>query len=448
MTLRRLRSSLLPALAASLMTAFPALAQAPEGAPNPVAVAVSSLAAPDFFSAAGHDTGLGPDLWKTASPETLRVVLPLLAAKPLSPAAQALARRVLATGASGPGNAGQDPTLAGVRISALIAQGGVKDADEILSKTSGLDQRPALAQAAAEAALLSNDPDRACALGDALAVGRDDIYWVRLRAYCQLRKGDAGAAQLTFDLAQGLARDPVYGRLMGAKLAGGGDPGAAALRNGLDVALSRDLGLDLGGATPSPAVAAALNPPPDGAPRWPMESGPGPVRSAMAVLAQGDLTAAQTLRASLTEADTIAAGAFDMALLDALIAAASGKGEGPALDRLVERGLADGGKLRARAQAGAVILAGLGAPLSDIALGQLASFPAVEAKGPPARMFALDQAGARPGEVALLALWTSADAGPGGPAPGDRARIIRALKAAGLETDARAFAVEGLLGVR
>lgn len=447
MTPRRLRIRLFTALIATACAA-PALAQAPESAPIPAPVAVSSLAAPDYFSAGGHDTGLPADLWKSASPDTLRAVLPLLAAKPLSPAAQALARRVLATGAPGPGSAGQDPVLAGQRVSALIAQGGIKDAAEILSKTSGLDQRPALSQAAAEAALLTNDPDRACALGDALAVGRDEIYWVRLRAYCQLRKGDAGAAQLTFDLAQGVAKDTVYGRLMTVKLNGGGDPGAPALRNGLDVALSRDLGLDLSAGAPSPAVAAALNPQANPTPRWPMEGGPGPVRAAMAVLAQGDLAAAQTMRASLTDADTAAAGAFDLALLDGLIAAASGKGEGPALDRLVERGVAEGGKARAKAQSAAVILAGLGAPLSDTAFGQLAGFPAVEAKAPAARLFALDQAGPRPGEVALLALQTAAEAGPAGPAPGDRARIVRALKAAGLEADARAFAVEGLISQR
>ncbi|MFZ3004522.1 MAG: hypothetical protein WA047_00005, partial [Phenylobacterium sp.] len=69
---------------------------------------------------------------------------------------------------------------------------------------------------------------------------------------------------------------------------------------------------------------------------------------------------------------------------------------------------------------------------------------------PPARAFALDFAGAEklPGETALLALWISADAGAAGPNAGDRARIIRALKAAGLEEDARAFALEGLLALR
>src|SRR5947209_3527908 len=64
-------------------------------------VEVSPLAAPDAFTTPGRDTGLPPTLWRGASLKTVQTVLPLLAAKPLSPAAAALARRVLAAGAPG-----------------------------------------------------------------------------------------------------------------------------------------------------------------------------------------------------------------------------------------------------------------------------------------------------------------------------------------------------------
>ena len=421
----------------------------PAEAAAPAPVAVKTLAAPDLFSPAGAETGLPPELWRGTSPAILRAVLPLVAAKPLSPAAQGLARRVLATGAPGPGGAGDDPAVAGARVNALIAQGGVKAARVILDKTFGLDQRPALAQAAAEAALLAGDADRACALGDALAVGREDVYWLRLRGYCQARKGENDAAQLTLDLAQGQARDPVFGRLMAARLSGAA-PGLASLRGGLDYALSKDLGLDLAKAQPAPAVAAALNPHAGGQAVWPMEAGPGAARATLATLAGGDLATAGTMRASLTEADTQAAGAYDLALLDAALAAATGRGVEPALDRLIERGGAEAAKTRPRAQVAAVILAALGAPMSDAARAQFAAFTAGETRAPPARALALDEAGAanRMGETALLALWIASDAGPGGPVSGDRVRIIRALKAAGLEVDARAFALEGLLALR
>lgn len=412
------------------------------------AVEVTPLAAPDFFSNGARDTGLPADLWRGASVETARTVLPLLAAKPLSPAAAALARRVLATGADGPQGAGQDRDLAGARIGALIAQGGVKDAGIILSRTSSLERAPALAQAGAEAALLAGQDERACDIAQGLATGREEIYWLRLRAYCQARDGQTDAAHLTFDLAQGVARDATYGRLMGAKLAGAGNPGAASLRNGLDYALSRSLGLDLKAATPAPAVAAALAAAEPGPARWAIESGPGDLKAATAAVAAGDLSGAQALRARLT-AD--ATPVNELALLDALIAAASGKPDGPTLDRLVERGAVSDAKVRGKMQNAAILLAALGAPMGPQARGEFAKFTGAEAgKASVARGLALDLAADAKlmGETALLAMWISADAGAGGPAVGDRARIVRALRAAGLDEDARAFAVEGLLAQR
>ena len=412
-------------------------------------VHVAPLAAPDFFSAGARDTGLNADLWRGASGQTARAVLPLLAARPLSPAAQALARRVLATGAVGPEEAGRDAGVAGARIAALIAQGGVKDAATILSRTAGLEQNPVLAQAGAEAALLSGDAEGACAISDRLEAGREEAYWLRLRAYCQLKAGNTGAAQLTYDLAQGQARDAVYGRLMGARLAGAGDPGAPSLRNGLDYALTRDLGLPLTGPA-APAVAAALAASPAGDALWAVEAGPGPVKAAMAALAAGDLATAQALRADLTSDTIPGATVTDLALLDAMLAAASGTADPQTLDRLIERGASADPKTRARAQQAALILAAFGGPMSPQARGQFAGFTAGEAKAPPARALALDIAGAGrlQGEAALLALWISAEAGPAGPAAGDRTRIIRALRDAGLEADARAFALEGLLALR
>jgi len=435
------RRSLPILVSAALALAAPAFAQSVE---------VTPLAAPDLFSTAARDTGLGQDLWRGASLATARAVLPLVAAKPLSPAAQALARRVLGTGAPGPDGAGQDRALAGQRVAALLAVGDAPGAAAILSRTAGVERTPDLARAAAEAALLAGDDDRACQIGEALPEGRGDIYWLRLRAYCQQRAGQGGAAQLTFDLAQAQARDAAYGRLMGARLAGGGSPGAASLRNGLDYALSRSLGLDLSAAQASPAVAAALaQAAPDRA-TWKVEAGAGPAGAAVSALAAGDLATARRLRGGLVQDQIPDATPLDLALLDAMLAVAEARPDGPTLDRLVERGGQGEAKVRARAQGGAMLLAAAGAPLSAQARADLAGFTAGEAKAPPARALALDLAADQKlmGETALVALWICADAGVGGPALGDRARIVRALRAAGLEADARAFAVEGLLALR
>jgi hypothetical protein len=423
----------------------------PPSATIPQPVAVTTLAAPDMFSAAGRDTGLGPDLWKGVSPAVFRNVLPLLSSRALSPAARALARRVMATGASAPESIGRDAALAGQRIDALIALGGLGEANAILAKTSGLDRDPALAQAAAESALLSGDPDRACAVGAGLADGRGEIYWLRLRAYCQLRRGEAGPAQLTFDLAQGQSRDVVYGRLMGARLAGAGDPGKPSLRNGLDYALSRDLGLDLALATPSPAVAAALRPDGPVEAVWPSVAGPGEARAVLAALAAGDLSKAQALRAARGPgAVTGDIALTDWALADAALAVASGQGLGPALDALIERGGAVDVRSRIRAQTASLLLAASGAPTSDADRGALAGSTVVDTRASAGRGLMMEDAAAahRIGETTLLVLWSAAEAGAAGPASGDRARIVRALHACGLEADVRAFALEGLLALR
>lgn len=419
-----LRPRLLVALCA-VLAAAPAAAQVPAAdgpqataEPTPVtpppvaaapAVAVATLAAPDAFSAPGRDTGLGDQLWRGTSPGVFRAVLPLLATKPLSPAARALARRVLATGAAAPEGVGADASVVGQRVVALIALGGMNEANAILATTSGLDRDPVLAQAAAESALLVGDAARACAVGGGLAEGRSGIYWLRLRAYCQLQRGETGAAQLTFDLAQDQARDPIYGRLMGVRLAGAGDAGKASLRNGLDYALSRDLGLDLTQAAASPAVAGALHPDASAEASWPMA------------------TASDTAKAL-----------------------ASGQDLGPVLDGLIVQGDAAEPKAKARAQTAALLLAALGTPMADAARAPFGGFTAGETKAPAARALLLDQAVAdkRVGETALLALWMSADAGLAGPAAADRARIVRALHQVGLDADARAFALEGLLALK
>ena len=386
------------AMAASLLVSRTAQAQAVE---------VTSLAAPDYFSIGAGDTGLGPELWSGAAADTLQTVLPLLASRSLSPAAQGLARRVLSTPAIAPGRSGQDPMLAGQRISGLINQGGLKAASLILGKTTGLESSPALAQAAAEVALLSDQAERACDLATQLAVGREAIYWLRLRAYCQVKAGQVDAAQLTFDLAQGQARDAIFGRLMTAKLSGSGDPGPAALRNGLDFALSRNLGLPLDLSRAAPAVAVAL-------------AGEAPA------------TGPAIDPAFQAAWDSVSSGARADAQIDALFQTVGN----PAT--------------QARARSAGAILMALH-PVSDPAVAaRLARADLGAVAMPAGRLLALDQAARRKsiGQVALLVLWSSADAGPAGLGLGDRLLSISALKAVGLDQDAATFAAEGLAGLK
>lgn len=386
-----------------MLAATPAAAQ----------VEVVQLAAPDAFSTPGRDTGLPADLWNGAPVETARAVLPLLATKPLSPASAVLARRVLATGAKGPDGSAGDEALSGARASALIALGDVTAAARILDRAAGLERNAALSQAAAESALLTGDTARACSIAEGLSTGRGEAYWLRLRAFCQVEAGQGAQAQLTFDLAQSVARDAAYGRLMAAKLSGS-PPGAASLRNGLDLALSRSLNLDLTAATPSLAVAAATGGADPATPRF-------------------DTTAIDAQIGGLAQA--VVAGLPPEGGVSALIAAASD---------------ATDPKTRPRLQAAAVLLAALANDLPGQDRARLAAMPVPEGKAPAGRSLALEAAAdtRRVGEAALLALWTAAEAGAAGPAVGDRARIVRTLIRVGLADEARLFVLEGLAGLK
>lgn len=383
------------------------------GAPAAAQVEVVQLAAPDAFSATGREVGLSADLWAGTPIETVRVVLPLLAAKPLSPAAANLARRVLATGARGPEGSAGDEALVGQRASVLIALGDVAAATRILDRASGVERNADLARAAAETALLAGDTARACSVANGLGTNRGDVYWLRLRAFCQVEAGQGSQAHLTFDLAQAQARDAVYGRLMGARLAGTA-PGAASARNGLDLALSRALGLDLAAAKPASAVAAAL-------------SGAEPVTP--------------TFDISAIDADI---GGLGAAVRDGM------PPEGGVSALIAAAAEAADPKRRTRLQSAALLIASLANDLPGPDRAKVGGFSGVEGKAPAGRSLALEAAAAsrRMGEAALLALWTCADAGVAGPGVADRARIVRTLARAGLADDARLFVLEGLAALK
>jgi hypothetical protein len=107
-------------------------------------------------------------------------------------------------------------------------------------------------------------------------------------------------------------------------------------------------------------------------------------------------------------------------------------------------------KTRGRLQAAALLIAALLPELPGPDRAKIAGFATPEGKAPAGRSLALEQAagGKRMGETALLALWTSAEAGAAGPAVGDRARIVHALALSGLAAEARAYALEGLAGLK
>jgi hypothetical protein len=232
--------------------------------PAQAAVQVQALSAPDVFSPGARDTGLGSDVWRGSSSDMAREILPELGKRALSPAASAMARRLLATGASAPEGASDDFDLAAARLGALLLLGDAAAVEAMIERTPGANISPALAQIQAEAAMILGHTEKACHAADAISSRRDDPFWLRLRSYCQALNGQMAASSLTLGLAEAQKPDPVFAHLMGQLLAGGKARTGASLRSGLDLALSRTLGLDLGtaiSAAPAPIVIALARDP-------------------------------------------------------------------------------------------------------------------------------------------------------------------------------------------
>ena len=514
------------ALAGVLIISAPAAAQ----------VQVQPLAAPDLFSLGGGKSDLPSDLWQGSSGTLAKLVIPELASHPLTPAAAALARRVLEVGANGPEGVGGDPDLVGARAEALLQLGDVAAAQAIVDGASNLPQLTALSRVAAEAALITGQEDKACAVGDSLVMGREGAFWLRLRAYCQARAGQSAPAQLTLELSEQQEHRPDFDRLMTALLSGAGATTAPALDDALDFAISKRLGLDWtpamnaapasiavavardGAAPPAarlaaaaraarlglatPEAYAALTPVPT---TLPPADAPGPQAEAalvaiagatndltlkesaviallqrakdgielqglarlvspaiaqimaahpvlrqpmlfaVAAAAAGDAASAKAARGEVGQGGAPAAPA-DLALLDAMIAIASTPVDPAAADALGAAAARAEGAARARL-AGGLALFGAYAPLGPRARFDVADADLGAGHLPSGRLLALQQAAeqGRIGDTALYVLGTCVEAGAGGPTAAERALMVRALRRAHLDADARAFALEGLV---
>ena len=141
------------------------------------------------FSRPAATPASGPTCGRAPRPISPASIIPTLADHPLSPAGAALGRRVLGAAAAAPDGAGADDELAAARARALLALGDAAEAGMILDRTAGVTNSAALSETAAEAALIGDQDDKACAIGDALAVDRGGAYWLKLRAFCQARAG-------------------------------------------------------------------------------------------------------------------------------------------------------------------------------------------------------------------------------------------------------------------
>jgi hypothetical protein len=519
---------------AALLAAAPATAFAQNTLPRPIEVQqMRELDAWSVSALSRADGAFASDLWRQSDPDVLAAVFDRLPAVYESPAAQALARRVLFSGGEAP--RGEAQAAVRKRFEALGRMGA---ADELATMAAGSNASlsdPQIAQYAAQAELARGRRAEACARGRGANFGdRPPPFLLRLRAYCAAVTGDRAAADLALELARSSGAEDAW--ITGAVAAAGGAPGARPPAARYDNSLSTQLSLAgqlrpgpnplanastlslialaRSDAAPQPvrAQAAALafrrgvisaseartvlraTPaeitsalPPIAAAMRQAEAAPGSMAAASAISTvlrqasapadfaaasrffQADVAALQTApdqaaaliyaRAALAVGDTelsqrliqsartagvdeTALAPLDLAL--AVLSNARGEDATVAVRRRIDRGAS---QPRAAARDVAIV-AGLGVSIDAATQAfMLANTPQAGARADAGVMAAFSSAVDRNavGEGALLAVIAGGEGGVARLDADSVLRILRMLRALGLEADARRFAVEALL---
>lgn len=186
------------------------------------------------------DGALAPDLWSRSDPQFLAAVFDRLPANYESPAARALARRVLLSGGEAPqGDAG---LAARKRFEALGRMGAADELAQMAAGASGALSDAGIAQYAAQAELARGRRAEACARGRAANVGETPPpFLLRLRAYCAAVGGDRAAADLALELARAANADDAW--YTAAVAAAAGAPPARPPQARYDNSLSTHLSL-------------------------------------------------------------------------------------------------------------------------------------------------------------------------------------------------------------
>lgn len=226
-------------LALAAFTAFTPLAAMAQTGPAIEQTQVSDLNAWTVSALTRAEGAFAPDLWNRSDPAFLAALFDRLPAVYESPAAQALARRVLLSGGEAP--RGDAMEAARKRFEALGKMGAAEELAMMAAGSSSARADVQIAQYAAQAELARGRRNEACARGrNANAGEAPPAFLLRLRAYCAAVGGDRAAADLALELArQQNAADAWY---TGAVAAAGGAPGArppaARYDNSLNVQLS------------------------------------------------------------------------------------------------------------------------------------------------------------------------------------------------------------------
>ena len=129
--------------------------------------------------------GLGPDHWANSERAAIEQIMRLMPARPASPAAQDLARRLLLSAGPTPAGSGLG-SLVSLRVERLWTMGDPERALSLARMSPDRVDVPLAARVRAEVALLAGDNAAACAESAAVLRDRRDSFGQKLSVFCRL----------------------------------------------------------------------------------------------------------------------------------------------------------------------------------------------------------------------------------------------------------------------
>ncbi|MEM9839125.1 MAG: hypothetical protein AAF830_08215 [Pseudomonadota bacterium] len=207
------------------------------------------------------DGALEPTLWEGVDAQTLAAQFESLPVRFEDPAKRMMLRRVLLSPGPGPEEATGE--LAAMKLLKAAEAGYALEAGSVAELSPGLAGRPGLSRVAAIRDLYRGQSDGACGRGATLREGRQDPFFVRLRAFCYIHANERAAAELTLNLAREEGVLSAKDERMFRDLLGGRSPEWLP-ETGLQYAAYRKLGGilaadDVSAVAPSVAGAMALD---------------------------------------------------------------------------------------------------------------------------------------------------------------------------------------------
>ncbi len=312
-------------------------------------IAVVELAEADPFAVGALSPSERPapaDLWANSDAEGVSALLGAVPqAHGASLAGSRLAARAVLSQSDAPAGLVNRREMLLARLNAAYALGRVEAVNAIVTGSIGAILDPDLARFGALSRFAMGQAEAACTLGDGLATGREEAFWVRVRAACFALRGEHQAASLTFDLAAEAGAegaDAEFARWL-ARLADGEGAVPPAPRDAVEFALARMAGVPL---TPDLADEVSL-------------------AQAAGLALSADVAPGLRLRAARRAAR---AGAISPSDYAEALAAAGGPADRPALEHLNAAFAAEGLQ-----QAALLRQAIAGAPNSALAAEALAA---------------------------------------------------------------------------